>query len=1235
MVTFFSGGKRNSDNSENSENSDNSGNSDHSDKGIFDKDENDKDKVKGKRSSSKKQSVDKIEKPPKSSSGITDHGKVSKKNDNRRKKNEKDEQMAAVKELDKQNDKIYKSIYEINNNCSDTSFLNYNSIPWVSSFFSLKDEDFAIFGNELKKRNIFKRCFQRIHKNRRRRCMSFNPYRVPLVCKKIILEEMLISEPNINKKKKKNNSSNKKNKKKKKKKKSGMMPYGYFYKNFIMRGKKKNWLETHMYHSKRFRMINMYGYKLALKNCSKISRRIFRYSKRKSLIHDLSYVEIIQLSAHENIIIDILKKCTNVLQANMLRKKYLLGLLLGKIFIHRYDPDEFAIGGGASRGSSMDITGTTANMTASSNANASGTYAKTADSTDAIKRTDASNQNACTVNSISNPNSFDGSNFFSANNSLICPAYFLWRSKLKSYKYFKKISNNKMKEKNSDSIVTISNVSEAMRNHLNYNCHSFQKEEHGTEEETKRDLWVFVHPTCLKKVIENFQKINNSQVIIKHIKNICMYELMGPKSFQLLVNILKVKNKYYMETQKDHVYNYSYEDITLPYDFVIPLYAILPKSIGPFLLNYKVNDSKEQKWGNEEIKSVNNNNKCSNSGNNYDQVRENKLFNDKKKYDNFIENSFDYLKEKNGNAVLNMNKFSPYDNNILMNEKIKQNVIKHIKVNKYEHVRSSKKKKVKTCIMKMLKNNKNIESYDVIKQRRESDMLFINMGEECSLDKSAVTKVVGASAETNVENKYVLRKMKGDSNSFQGGQTTEMDNLSKKHVCLSKEKEKEKEEKEKKKGFESFRNEKLLQNYVHEFLENYDKKKCKKEGILERNEMYDMYRELKETKEKISHNMKSYIKIPILIINQTNGNNKRYFILCPSKKKSTVLFHLLVRNGSIAIGLKEREKILKCSEFLCYPKDFPDSYGGILYNNFREELSKKNYFKKPIGKRINYYCLGINNPFNYSWFCIYPYNENIKIIRCTDPYNQFLIKTFLHRFLTISFKRIYSLDTFETFDSFMEEFKTKFFVFSSFYISVYVHAHKGGTPKRMAHVCSLTLKRLIKLFMKQVGTNKLHEWVMHKRIRHTNKKKEKIKKFKESVIHKYKNRIMKKSKSAKGDVKVQTNGQIKGDINSKTCEKKDIDEIILPSKKIIGYVSSGGHVLSKGYGYGVAHISFYLLLQNLLHHIFALKLMASDPLKINNRAKEFPSLALIRNIDSVHYYPVWLSLVTEDKYLPF
>lgn len=61
----------------------------------------------------------------------------------------------------------------------------------------------------------------------------------------------------------------------------------------------------------------------------------------------------------------------------------------------------------------------------------------------------------------------------------------------------------------------------------------------------------------------------------------CMYELIGPKSFDLLINILKVKTKYVHQEKHDR-YHFKYENVTIPYDFVIPLYTVLPKSIGPF-----------------------------------------------------------------------------------------------------------------------------------------------------------------------------------------------------------------------------------------------------------------------------------------------------------------------------------------------------------------------------------------------------------------------------------------------------------------------------------------------------------------------------------------------------------------------------------------------------------------------------------------------------------------------------
>eukprot|EP00366_Plasmodium_knowlesi_P000076 XP_002257573.1 POP1-like nucleolar ribonuclease, putative [Plasmodium knowlesi strain H] len=1015
---------------------------------------------------------------------------------------------------EREEENIYKSVYEVTPN-AEPNFFNCDTVPWISSFFSLKEEDFTIFGNTLKKRNIFKRCFQRIHKNRRRRCMSFNPYRVPLTCKKVTLEEMLISEPKMKKKKKQ-----------KKKKKNPMLHYKHFYKRFILRGKKKKWLETHSYHSRRFHMANIYGYKLPLKNCSKISRRIFRYSKRKSLIHDMSYVEIIQLTGEEKAIVDMLKACTNVEQANMLRRKYLLGFLLGKMFI--YQPDD-----------------------------------------DTVTRKE--------------------DNFFNAKNGLVCPAHFLWRAHINADMYLKK--KKKKKKKNIKLNVSIGQEKSESPEE--------DKKQNGNNklESRERDLWIFVHPLCLQQVMEILQNINGA-VKIKHVKDICMYELIGPESFPLLLNILKIKSKYTVRDERD-LYRFDYENVTLPYDFVIPLYALLPKAVGPFLLNYKVSDCAVKKWrggksldGKEgdapNVKAGDSHSQGS-KGNNNGKDNDSDNDNDKENDIDLVENALDYLRTKNGNPTLKASSFSPYDNNILMNERIKQNVIKNIRVNKYEHVRSGKKKKVKTSILKMLRNNKNIESYDILREKRMSG---VALGDLFRLDGDA------PAPQTRRKKRRWQSSQSQPQLQPQEGQGQPP-------------------------GEKSTNDEKVIQSYIEDFL--YKSKDERKNGeeidkTTGDKETNAIYAELKKNKLTISQNSKKYIKIPILVINQTCNSNQRYLILSPARKKSSVLFQLLVRNGCIAIGLKEREKILKCSDFLCYPKDFPDSHGGILYNKFREELARNKYFKKPLRKRINYYCLGINSPFNYSWLCIFPYNNHIKIIRASDWYNQFLLKTFLHRFLSISLKRLCVLDTVDGFYNFIDEFKAKFSVFSTYFISVYVHAYKEGTPQRLSHVCSLTMEQLVKFFMKHGDTNKMTEWLLHRR-RTVNRGRNsnKVQKLKEPINRRYKSKAMKRNAppaSAKTESQIY---HLDEESDANRGEKHKDDEIILASRKIIGYVSSGGHVLSKGRGCGVAHISFFFLLENLLNHAFVLRLLASDQIRINTQGREFPFLALIRNIDSVYY----------------
>lgn len=57
----------------------------------------------------------------------------------------------------------------------------------------------------------------------------------------------------------------------------------------------KTWLPTHMYHAKRFHMVNIWGHRLPLTPTLKSFRPAYRASRRKVLAHDASYFGVIEI----------------------------------------------------------------------------------------------------------------------------------------------------------------------------------------------------------------------------------------------------------------------------------------------------------------------------------------------------------------------------------------------------------------------------------------------------------------------------------------------------------------------------------------------------------------------------------------------------------------------------------------------------------------------------------------------------------------------------------------------------------------------------------------------------------------------------------------------------------------------------------------------------------------------------------------------------------------------------
>lgn len=79
--------------------------------------------------------------------------------------------------------------------------------------------------------------------------------------------------------------------------------------NFILGSKK--WLETHMWHTKRMKMTDIWGHRIASRPNTKSVRVTYRSFTRLSIIHDASYMACIELTGDFNEITTVLNTVTD------------------------------------------------------------------------------------------------------------------------------------------------------------------------------------------------------------------------------------------------------------------------------------------------------------------------------------------------------------------------------------------------------------------------------------------------------------------------------------------------------------------------------------------------------------------------------------------------------------------------------------------------------------------------------------------------------------------------------------------------------------------------------------------------------------------------------------------------------------------------------------------------------------------------------------------------------------
>ncbi|TFK28005.1 ribonuclease P/MRP protein subunit [Coprinopsis marcescibilis] len=136
------------------------------------------------------------------------------------------------------------------------------------------------------------RAWQALPRHLRRRAASHDIRRVPLRLRARAKAEMDIAP-------KKSNTSSKR----------GKTKVITRTDSFLKRQRDKSWLETHLWHAKRMKMENVWGYRLAIEPTDKSYRPSHRAAVQGSIIHDASYYSIVELRGPENALVPMLELC--------------------------------------------------------------------------------------------------------------------------------------------------------------------------------------------------------------------------------------------------------------------------------------------------------------------------------------------------------------------------------------------------------------------------------------------------------------------------------------------------------------------------------------------------------------------------------------------------------------------------------------------------------------------------------------------------------------------------------------------------------------------------------------------------------------------------------------------------------------------------------------------------------------------------------------------------------------
>ncbi|KAJ3395460.1 Ribonucleases P/MRP protein subunit pop1 [Lobulomyces angularis] len=227
----------------------------------------------------------------------------------RDKKRQKQQMFTMDASLKKQNNPITVKNYSLN----VTDFAEARAFEIKSMENALKHQT-EFYGNQ--------RIFQRIPRYMRRRAASHNVKRLPTKLRIKALHQMSLDSPRKEVKKSSRRS----------KRRTAVIA-----EEFGLRQTNKIWLDTHIWHAKRFKMCEKWGFALPITPNDKSDRSLYKANKYQATLNDQSYKRIFVFKGMESNLIFYFQKVFDPLLSSIKSEKYISGKRFGSQILYNIE----------------------------------------------------------------------------------------------------------------------------------------------------------------------------------------------------------------------------------------------------------------------------------------------------------------------------------------------------------------------------------------------------------------------------------------------------------------------------------------------------------------------------------------------------------------------------------------------------------------------------------------------------------------------------------------------------------------------------------------------------------------------------------------------------------------------------------------------------------------------------------------------------------------------------------